>query len=205
MMNTIEQPLLLTAPPSEIELGSRIGKTQAFRWLAKYCSAAGAQQLKQIKEARSYESLGLSWEQFCVRHAGISRAYADKLIRRLDELGEPYFQLSGITRVSPETYRLLAPAITPQGIEVDGESIPLTSENAPRIRKAIETLRADLSRAKQLAPDPDITNLQIRLDACFQQMSRLSNRPDAGTRAALRGLVHYSMDKLNRLDRSLAV
>ena len=195
---------LLTQPGrSQLELGACVGQAQAFRWMARHCSAAGARQLKQIKEDRSYESIGLSWEQFCIQHAGISRAYADRLIKRLDEFGEPYFQLSGIARISPESYRLLAPAVTPEGIEVDGESIPLTPENAPRIRKAVEALRAELSRARHAAPDPDITHLQIRLDACFDQMAHLGKRPDAGTRAGLRGLIAYSVNKLKRLEQSL--
>jgi hypothetical protein len=195
--------LLMQPGPSQLELGTCVGQAQAFRWMARYCSAAGARQLKQIKEDRTYESLGLTWEQFCIQHAGISRPYADKLIKRLDEFGEPYFQLSGIARISPESYRLLAPAVTPEGIEVDGESIPLTPENAPRIRKAVETLRAELCRAQQAAPDPGITHLQIRLDACFDQMAHLGRRPDAGTRAGLRGLITYSVNKLKRLEQSL--
>jgi hypothetical protein len=112
--------LLMHPGPSQLELGTCVGQAQAFRWMARHCSAAGARQLKQIKEDRTYESLGLTWEQFCIQHAGISRPYADKLIKRLDEFGEPYFQLSGIARISPESYRLLAPAVTPEGIEVDG-------------------------------------------------------------------------------------
>jgi hypothetical protein len=202
-MNLIEESSTFRAAPSKLELGARIGQARAYRWMAKHCSAAGALQLKQIKENRSYESLGLTWEEFCVRHAGVSRAYADKLIRRLDEFGEPYFQLSGIARISTETYRLLAPAVTSEAIEVNGDSIPLTPENAPRIRKALEALRAQLSRAQQPEPDPDITSLQIRLDACFQQMSRLKHDQDPGTRAALRGLIHYSVGKLNSLEQSM--
>jgi hypothetical protein len=60
-----------------------------------------------------------------------------------------------------------------------------------------------LSRAQQPEPDPDITSLQIRLDACFQQMSRLKHDQDPGTRAALRGLIHYSVGKLNSLEQSM--
>ena len=202
-METIEQSVLQSAMPSQLELGTRIGQLQAFRLVAKHCSAAGARQLKQIKEERSYELLGLSWEQFCVRHAGISRAYADKVIGRLEEFGEPYFQLSSIAPVSPESYRLLARAVTSEGIEIDGETIALTPENAPRIRKAVDTLRQQLRRAQQTEPDPEFTLVKIRLDACFEQMSRLTRDPEAGTRAALRGLVHYSIDKLTRIGQSV--
>ena len=199
----MEQSVLLPASRSPFELGASLGQVQAFRTVAKHCTAAAARQLQQIRNERSYEALGLSWEQFCVRHAGISRAYADKLIRRLEEFGEPYFQLRGIARVSPESYRQLAPAVSAESIEVGGEAIPLTPENAPRIRKALDTLRQELRRAQQTEPDPEFTMVKIRLDACFEQMSQLTRNPDAGTRAALRGLVHYSIEKLTRIGQSV--
>lgn len=198
-MDTIEEQPQPPAAVSPVELGTRIGQAQAFGLIARRCSAAGAECLKRIKDDRSYESLGLTWDQFCSQHAGISRSYADKLIQRLNEFGEPYFQLSGLAQISPDAYRRLAPAVTEQGIEVDGETIPLTPENAPRIRHAIQTLRADLRRAQQSAPNSSITELRVRLDGCFEQMSRLAGDPDAGTQAALRGLVAYSLNKLKHL------
>jgi hypothetical protein len=201
-MDTVGEQSLATAPLAPLDLGTRIGQVQVFGWLAKHSASAGAERLKEIKETRSYESLGLTWEDFCTRHVGISRSYADRLIQNLNEFGEPYFQLSAITPVSAESYRALSPAITPEGIEFEDETIPLTPENAPRIREAVQHLRTSLRHAELNAPRPDITHLQIRLDACFEQMFRLTSCQEAGTRAALRGLIEYSQEKLRRLAKS---
>ncbi len=54
-------------------MGAWVGRQQAFAVIANKCSAAQALSLKQMKETRSHEKLGLSWHDFCQRHAGISR------------------------------------------------------------------------------------------------------------------------------------
>jgi hypothetical protein len=146
----------------------------------------------------------LTWEQFCPQHIGISRLSADRLIGRLEEFGEPYFQLAGITRISAESFRLIAPAVTEEGIEVDGAVIPITAENANRIRAAVQTLRARLHRAEEATPAPAISMLVARMDAWYEEVSRMADRPllDAGDKTALKGLVQYSLDKLRRLAAS---
>jgi hypothetical protein len=109
-----------TSAWSPLELGTWIGKSQAFGAIAKSCTGAEAACLKQIRDYRSYESLGLTWEQFCPQHIGISRLSADRLIGRLEEFGEPYFQLAGMTRISAESFLIIAPVVTEEGLEVDG-------------------------------------------------------------------------------------
>jgi hypothetical protein len=63
-------------------MGAWVGRQQAFAVIAKKCSAAQALSLKQMKETRSYEKLGLSWDDFCQRHTGISHRHADRIIRQ---------------------------------------------------------------------------------------------------------------------------
>jgi hypothetical protein len=92
-------------------------------------------------------------------------------------------------------------------LEFAGESIPITPENAPRIRRAVSALRADLRKAQdaQTRFGVGITHLMARLDACFQEMSVLSDRPmDLGERTALQGLARYSMGKLRKLLQKLS-
>jgi hypothetical protein len=204
-METLEDQTPPPASLTPVELGAYIGKSQAFSFLARHCSAAEGQCLKRIRETASYETLGLNWDQFCPQHIGISRSHADRIIHKLDEFGETYFQLAGITQISAESYRLIAPAVTGEGIEIDGAVIPITQENAVRIRKAVQTLRGDLRRARDLAPHPDIIDLRIRLEACFTEMSRKAGSMlDAGTKAGLQGLVAFSQDKLKRVAVTLA-
>ena len=90
------------------------------------------------------------------------------------------------------------------GIEVDGAVIPITAENANRIRAAVQTLRARLQRAEEATPAPAIGMLVARMDAWYEEVSRMADRPllDAGDKTALQGLVQYSLDKLRRLAAS---
>jgi hypothetical protein len=204
----MEIPQDQTPPPASwtpVEIGAYIGKSQAFSFLARHCSAAEAQCLKRIRETAAYETLGLTWDQFCPQHLGISRSHADRIIHKLDEFGETYFQLAGITQISAESYRLIAPAVTGEGLEIDGEVIPITQENAVRIRQAVQTLRGDLRRARDREPHPDIIGLRIRLEACFTEMSRKAgNVLNAESKAGLQGLVGFSQDRLKRVAAALA-
>jgi hypothetical protein len=188
-----------------LELGSWIGRIQAFDFVRHKCSAAQAQCLKRIRDEALYESLTLTWETFCSQLLGIHRSYADKLIRRLEEFGAGYFRLAEVMRIGPETYRAIEPAIVGETIELDGELIPMTAENAPRIRRGVAALRAEITRAKAVRPTPiNLIELQTRLDSCFDLMSRLAQRiDDRGIQTAVAGLINYSHDRLNKVAAQL--
>lgn len=123
-----------------LELGMWVGRQQAFGMIAAKASAAQAQCLKRIKDGAEYKSLGLTWEQFCDQHVGISRASADRIIGNFEEFGAAYFALSAVTRISPTTYRLIASAVDESTVEIDGEKIPITKANAARISEAVTSL-----------------------------------------------------------------
>jgi|SRR5579862_3676355 len=182
----------METPNDWMEAGAWVGRQQAFAVIANKCTAAQALALKQMRESRFYETLGLNWETFCRDHAGISRAYADDLIRRLDEFGDSYFRLADIARISPEVYRGIATKVTPEGIEIDGESVPLTRANAGRIRAAIKRLRAELKQTNERLADrerlPTVLELLNRFDTflaeagrvCYEWPKNSPNRFDFG-------------------------
>ncbi|MFB3828931.1 MAG: hypothetical protein ACE15B_19350 [Bryobacteraceae bacterium] len=124
-----------------LELGKWIGRRQAFGMLAASCSLADAQCLKRIKETGAYKLTGLPWEQFCPAHLGADRKTVERIISSLDQHGADYFTLRSIVRVSPQTYGLIASAVTESAIEFDGEKIPITKANAERISQAVAALR----------------------------------------------------------------
>ena len=65
-----------------VESGAWVGRQQAFAIVASQCSAA----LQEIKQSRVYESLGLTWQEYCPRFAGMTREGTDLLsppIRRV--------------------------------------------------------------------------------------------------------------------------
>src|SRR5580704_12686228 len=127
---------------SVIEASLWAGRQQAFAVIGGKCNSAKAACLKEIHDAKAYEHLGVTWEEFCSKYAGISRAQADELIRRFNDLGAEYFRLAEIARVSTSAYRAIAPHIDGETIELQGEQIPLTVENGPKIRAGIRRLLA---------------------------------------------------------------
>ena len=68
-------------------LGAWLGRHQAFGRIANRCSAADAECLKAIRDGGEYKELGLTWEQFCTRHAGVSRVHAERQIHYMEEFG----------------------------------------------------------------------------------------------------------------------
>jgi hypothetical protein len=203
----MHEPATDSTGPQEdpvLDLGTWIGRGQAFSLLSYHCSAAQAQCLARIRKEGLYKTLNLTWDEFCKRHLGASRARADETIRRLAEFGDAYFHLCEIVRISPHACREIQPAVKGEALEIGGDSIPITPDNAPRIRRAIGELRGELHDAREelARSNMGITNLQARLDTCFEEMSSLSARPlNACGRSALLGLVGYAMNKLKRLER----
>ena len=70
---------------SAVDLGTWLGRRQAFAAVAGRCSAADAECLRTIREKKLYRACGLNWEEFCRQRAGISRSLADQMVRQLVE------------------------------------------------------------------------------------------------------------------------
>ncbi len=108
-----------------LNLGTWLGRHQTFGLIANQCSAGDAECLKILRENEEYKKLGLTWEEFCIGHAGVSRSYADRLIHYLEEFGTNYFRLVELMQISAETYRLVADSVGDAGMEVNGDTIPI--------------------------------------------------------------------------------
>jgi len=188
-----------------IEAGIAIGRQQAFAVIAAKCSAAQALTLRNIKESRVYEALGFTWDRYCPEYFGISRVTADRIIHQLNEFGQSYFRLGELARITEGEFRQIASNVTDEAVEFGGESIPLTPENAPRIREAVRALRLQLRNAEsQLPPSPSaVSQLLTRLEALLFDVRRL-NRPllTALERQSLRGLAHYAVEKWSEIARA---
>lgn len=189
----------------QVDLGSWSGLQRAFAIITGSCSAARAQCLRQVRDSKMLDELGLTWEEFCKDYAGISRPHADYLIRQFAEFGDAYFRLSEIARVSPGTYRQIAPCIDGETIEIDGEKLALTPANATRIRAVIQSLRhrARPARAAE-RPAADLVELQIRVDALTADIAQSIHALNSlQSRNPHRGLVAYAMNKFRALARQL--
>ena len=189
------------------DAGAWVGRQQAFALIGSKCSAAQAQCLRDIRESRAYEKLGVTWDEFCPQHAAISRSKADDLIRRLDEFGQAYFRICEVARISPEAYRKIADLVHGETVELDGESVPLIPENAPRIRQGIRTLRAEINRLDEdRQRNSSIVELSDRLDNLLRDVNRrIDGRTvlSHGELAALRGFATFAIDKFRCISKTL--
>jgi len=125
------------------DVGAWVGRRQAFALVAGRCSAADAEILFEIREKKLFRTIEPTWEEFCVKRLGMTRSYVDRIIRQFKELGPNYCKLSSFTRIKPAEYRLIAAAVTEDGLAYGGEVIALEPENSPKLAEAVEALRRD--------------------------------------------------------------
>ena len=184
------------------ELGTWVGRRQAFGLLATKSAIADAECLKRLRDSKEYKSAGMTWDEFCQRHLAVSRAQADRLISQLDEFGTGYFELSKIVRISAEAFRDIADSVTENTIEYNGETIPIKKENGPKIENIIRLLREQVAhpRSQPTAESKNLQKLSARLDACFAELAAMSRRPlQPEDRAAAEALIESTLDRLGSL------
>ena len=194
---------------SAIELGAWTGRKQAFSGLAARCSAADAQCLREIREGKKYRAANLTWDEFCPKHLGISRALADRTIRLLEEFGLPYFYLAGLIRITPHEYRRIAGSVSESGVKSNGEYIAIEAGNAARLAEVVESLKRETALAlpapQKLPKDPLYPALNQLQSAVGQLEQLLDGGPGQYDRALLMTVLGVSVERLGRLSSSLRV
>jgi len=128
-------------PAGEFDLGTWLGRRQAFSIVAGKASASDIECLRQIRDQKLYKSRTANWSDFCDEYVGASKSHVDSEIRYLLKYGPQYFELAKITRIPRDAYRAIADHVTSNGVELDGEVIPLVTENSQRLAAAVAALR----------------------------------------------------------------
>ena len=100
----------------DFDLGTWLGRRQAFSMVAGKASAADVECLRTMRDQRLYKSKNERWGDFCTEHIGASKTHVDRLIHYLEEFGPSFFELTHVTRISPETYRLIAGNVSGEGV-----------------------------------------------------------------------------------------
>jgi hypothetical protein len=152
------------------ELGQWMGRKQAFALIAGKTAAADVECLRNIREKKLYSAKGVDWTEFCKQYAGITRAYADRLIRHLEDFGPSYFNLSQIVRISADVYRKISPAVSDEGITLGDEKIAICPENSEKLVEAVNELRAAIP-AKEV--ETGIAAARRRLEAGLAAMNQV--------------------------------
>ncbi|HEY7389541.1 MAG TPA: hypothetical protein VH640_13590 [Bryobacteraceae bacterium] len=153
-----------------LELGVILGQNHAFGLIAGRCSAAQAESIRRLREEKLYKRCCEKWEDFCPKYLKISRGEADKTIKLWEEFGPTYFELSQLTRVSPETYRAIAPSIGNGVLHFNGEEIPLNADNSRKIAAAVAELRSAIPKKS-----PEQESLARQIDQIMEE-AELGNR-----------------------------
>ena len=152
---------LSPADEALLDLGVVLGQTQAFGMVTGRCTAAQALGLKRLREEKLYRHCAQTWGDFCRGYLQISKREADRTIGLFDEFGPDYFDLSALTRISPEIYRAIAPAVKDGALHFNGEAIPLQPENSRKVTAAVAELRRTI---QFLGRNLRITDRIVELD-----------------------------------------
>ena len=187
------------------DLGAWLGRKQAFTLIAGRCSAATVVCLRKIREGKRYRALGLTWEEFCRQRAGVSRAWADKVIQQLEQLGPPWFELSSVTRITPDQFRQIADAVTDEGLSYAGDTIEIIPENAPMLAQAIEILTSP--PADEFLPEPPdrtLARAERSIRSALADLERLAAmRLDTADQEKLSFTLAAARDTLERISLSV--
>jgi hypothetical protein len=187
-----------------LETGYWAGRHQALGMISGKCTAAQAHALKEMRDNRIHDAVGLSWEDFCAQCLHICRATADNIIRRYNELGADYFRLSEICRLSPETFQSVAPRIQGDFVELDGERIEISGENAQKIRAGIRRLREDLDTALDKQPKV-LADLFHRIDRLTKDIYHYYKlRDEPGIHGSLATVARYAVTEFASLGEQIA-
>ncbi|MGB7721855.1 MAG: hypothetical protein WBL65_18285 [Bryobacteraceae bacterium] len=188
-----------------VDLGAWLGRKQAFTLIAGRCSAATVVCLRKIREGKRYRALGLTWEQFCRQRAGISRAFADKVILQLEQLGPAWFELSSVTRITPDQFRQIAGAVTDEGLSYAGEPIEIVPENAHMLAQAIEILTSTPDSEPD-TPERTFARAERSLRSALAGLERLAAMPlDIAGQEKLSITLAAARNTLERISLSVRV
>lgn len=185
-----------------LDLGMVLGQNQAFGFLAGRCSAAQAETIRRLRNEKLYKRVTEHWKEFCPRYLKMSGTQADSIIRLWEEFGAGYFEIAQLTRVSPETYRALAPAVENGVLNLNGEQVELTIENSRKVAAAVSQVRRSLP-SKAPADLPVIERIDRLDQLCtaiieeFAGIKRSAEKPNGVYQSAVVRL----HDKLSQIRR----
>jgi len=184
----------------DFELGVMLGSRRAFASVAGRCSAADAECLRRVREKKLYLSRAATWDEFCPKFLGLSKAQANRLIRYLEEFGPDYFELAQLTRVTPEQFRAIAPAVREKNIHLSGEAIALIPENSDRIAAAVAELRQAHSAAPEASVEERLLAFERRFNRLIAEFAEFSRSPmSLAQRSRTNGALSKAVLDLQRL------
>jgi len=158
-------PELSSSETELLRLGNYLGRNETLAHIKGFCAAERAHLFRLLKEGKIYKRYCDTWDEFCPMVLKMSRSEADRRIAALEKFGPRYFAVAELTPVSPENFHVIDTAVKDDAILFNGESIPLTPDNAAKVATAVAALRR---RARQSAEPQPI--------AIFDELKALDRR-----------------------------
>jgi len=157
---------------SKLNIGRWLGRHEAFDMVARGCSGVDAACLKKVREEKLYLAVAPNWDQFCKTELRTTRKRIDGMIRRLDEFGPAYFDLSRLTHVTADEYRQIAPAVSAEGVKIADEVVAIAPENKEKLDAAVAAVRK-----KRARPASKRKSFDSVLDACEATLALIDKPP----------------------------
>jgi hypothetical protein len=187
------------------EVGALHGRCQAFASIAARCSAALAQYLRETRESKQYRASGLNWRQYCRQRVGISKATVDRIIRLDEELGPNYYKFNSCVPINPREYRLIAAAITDNGVSYQGAIISLDPENAAKLAPIVQALRRESAQQTAASPSAEqaLAKAEKSLETSLRQLERIQAVAlDPESRLRFLIAIEAGLDRLDRIRKT---
>jgi hypothetical protein len=156
----------------KLNAGRWLGRHEALDMVAHSCSGVDAACLKKIRDEKLYLDVAPNWDQFCRKELRTTRKRIDGMIRRLNEFGPAYFDLLRLTHVTADEYRQIAPAVSAEGVKIDGEVIAIAPGNKDKLDAALAGVRR-----KRGKPAPETKSFNAVLDACDAALALIEKPP----------------------------
>lgn len=212
MKEPISDPTKAPDPTAADALESELGKMLRDRkaLAAGRCSIAHAEYLMRLRESKLYRNRCATWEEFCPRYLGLSKAFANRVIRALQDFGPAYFELAELIRITPDEFRAVAPLVKNGALRVGRETIALLPENADRIAIAVERLRRSTYEPHRAPSRSTVLN---RLKLLERQSVELTNEfrklagpmaPDVD-RLQLASVLRQTLGMLGRIELEMGI
>jgi len=147
-----------------LDLGVILGRTRALGLIAGRRTAAQAAGIRRLRNEKLYLGARPRWEEFCP--SVCTSAAPRPTIRRLDENGPIYFEMSQLVWISPATFRAIAPYIKDGALHLNGQTIELSMENAKQVAAAVPEFRYTLPAPREKTPQQRVEVL----DECARQL-----------------------------------
>jgi hypothetical protein len=194
----------------DLLLGRLLGRHETLTAIAGRCTAEQVVAMREVREKKLYEGESKDFGEFCLKHFRTSKDNANRLIRLLDEFGPKYFLVAQFTRLSPATYRALAPAIEGDKLNHNGEAIALIPENAGKVAAAVAEIRKTITIKPVADPDPPkppeppgdpIPPVEAK---CNETLAAIERVIALRTHSAqIRATVCYLRTRLNRIEMTI--